>query len=783
MADEKDKSGKRSTRRTGRGATKTPLETVAELAQMTETARESVADSPEHVRRGVVTEQPITQTLERNYLPYMMSVIVSRAIPEIDGLKPSHRRILYTMYKMGLLRGNRTKSANVVGQTMKLNPHGDQAIYETMVRMTRGNGALNCPWIDSKGNMGRFYSRDMQFAAPRYTEVKLEKICEELFRSIDSQTVPFVPNYDNTMEEPLLLPCTFPSILANSNQGIAVGMASNIAPFNLEEICQATMAWLHDPGVDLLEYMPAPDFPGGCKIVQDESVLRQIYRSGTGTLRLRAVYEVSKTDSRIIITAIPYTSTVESIIDDLTNLFKKGQIKEVTDVRDETDLRGMRISIDVKRGTDCDQLMQQLYRQSGLENTFACNFNILINGTPRRLGVTQIIGEWVNFRRVCLRNEIGFKLGEAQERLHILNGLALVLLDIDRAIAVIRNTEKEADVIPALCDAFGIDNRQAEYIAEIKLRNLNREYLLRRTSDREEVEKRIRELQEYLADTQELDKLIIADLERIIKDYPQPRLSELIQPEEAKPISAEELIPDFNLRLFLTEQGYLKKIALTSLRNYGELKMKEGDQIIQDLEATNRSEIILLSTKRVAYKISASQLPDHRPSDWGEYLGNLLELEEDEEIVFMHAPSEDYGGSLVFAYADGRVSRVLVKAYETKQNRRRLLNSCGGSATVLGGVYLEEGEEKDLFILSKQGKILVFDSALIPTMQSRANQGIRVFRTGKNDRLLKIRSVAGGRLEDPDYYRVRTLPSVGRYAKEESLIERLQELQEVATAR
>ncbi|HHX38294.1 MAG TPA: topoisomerase IV, partial [Clostridiaceae bacterium] len=596
-----------------------------------------------------MSQEQITDTLEKNYMPYAMSVIVSRAIPEIDGFKPAHRKLLYTMFKMGLLNGRRTKSANVVGQTMKLNPHGDQAIYDTMVRLTRGNGALLYPYVDSKGNFGKQFSRDMQCAAPRYTEVALEPFCREIFDGIEKDTVDMVDNYDGTLQEPWLLPVTFPSILVNANQGIAVGMASNICSFNLTEVCEATIAFIEDATADLLQWMPAPDFSGGAYLIYDEDQMRQIYEKGRGSFKLRARYHYDKKNHLIEVTEIPYTTTIEQIIDDIAKLVKNGKIKEIADVRDETDLKGLKITIDLKRQADPEQLMQKLFAQTNLESSFACNFNVLINGTPRVLGVRGLIAEWLVFRRQCVRREINFDLINKQNRLHLLNGLATILLDIDKAIRIIRETELDADVIPNLCEGFEIDEIQAEYVAEIKLRNLNREYILKRTNDIKKLKKEIRDLKKKLKDPALIDADIIAKLRYVADTYGEARRTELIQAEKVEVLTESDMIEDFNLKLFLTEEGYLKKLALTSLRSAGDLKTKEGDRIIQEIEGTNLMEVIFLTDQQNAYKIFAHEFDDQKPSDLGAYLPNELEMEEDEQVLYMIAPGEDYKGSLLFA--------------------------------------------------------------------------------------------------------------------------------------
>ena len=631
---------------------------------------------------GLLQKQPITETLEQNYMPYAMSVIVSRAIPEIDGFKPSHRKLLYTMYKMGLLGGNRTKSANVVGQTMKLNPHGDQAIYETMVRLTRGNGALLHPYVDSKGNFGRQYSRDMAYAASRYTEVRLDKLCDEIFRGLDKNSVDFMDNYDGTIQEPMLLPASFPSILVNSNQGIAVGMASNICSFNLNEVCQAAIAYIRDPGFRLIDILPAPDFSTGAEIIYNPHEMEQILQSGRGSIKLRGTYEVDRKNGFIEIKQIPYTTTVEAIIDDITELVKSGKIKEINDVRDETDLDGLKLTIDYKKSVDPDALMQKIFRYTSLQTTFPCNFNILVNGTPRVLGVKAILGEWLSWRRTCVRRETVFDLDKKLERLHLLHGLEKILLDIDKAVRIVRETEKEADVIPNLMSGFDIDAVQAEFVAEIRLRQLNRQYILQRTADIKTLVDDIADLQETLEKRERIDRLIIKQLETVAKKFGAPRLTRLVHQDDIEVLTDHQMIEDFRLRLFLTEHGYLKKLALTSLRSAGELKTKEDDQIVQELEGKNKSDLLLFSDRGNVYKIKCFELKDHKPSDLGEYTPNLLGLEEGERIVFIHL-TEDYAGWMLYGFANGKLAKVPMAAYETKTNRKKLVNAYSVSSPLV----------------------------------------------------------------------------------------------------
>lgn len=718
---------------------------------------------------GLLVQQPIIDTLEKNYMPYAMSVIVSRAIPEIDGFKPSHRKLLYTMYKMGLLTGNRTKSANVVGQTMKLNPHGDQAIYDTMVRMTRGNGSLLHPYVDSKGNFGRQYSRDMQCAAARYTEVRLDKLCEEIFRGMDKNSVEFTDNYDGTMLEPVLLPASFPSILVNSNQGIAVGMASNICSFNLTEVCNATIAYIRDPGVNLLDIMPAPDFSGGAEIIYNPREMAQIYQTGRGSIKLRGKYEVDKKNGFIEIKEIPYTTTVEAIIDDITELVKSGKIKDINDVRDETDIDGLKLTIDYKKSVDPEALMQKIFRFTSLQTSFPCNFNILINGTPRVLGVKSILGEWLSWRRVCVRRETAFDLQKKQERLHLLRGLEMILLDIDKAVRIVRETEKETDVIPNLMLGFGIDPVQAEYVAEIRLRQLNRQYILQRTADIKNLIDEIADLQATLENRERIDRLIIKTLENVAKKYGNPRLTQLVHEDDVEVLTDHQMIEDFRLRLFLTEHGYLKKIALTSLRSAGELKTKEDDQIVQDLEGKNKSDLLLFSDKGTVYKLKCFEVKDHKPSDLGEYTPNLLNLEEGERIVFIHM-TEDYAGFMLFGFASGKMAKVPLSAYETKTNRKKLINAYSVSSPLVAMHHLLDDDE--FVVMSNIRKALVFNSKSLPLKTTRSTQGVQVLLSKKGSQMVSFKRLSESGIAEPQYYRNKNLPAVGFYIKENTLTDR-----------
>lgn len=708
--------------------------------------------------------EKISDTLEKNYMPYAMSVIVSRAIPEIDGFKPSHRKLLYTMYKMGLLSGSRTKSANVVGQTMKLNPHGDAAIYETMVRLTRGNASLLHPYVDSKGNFGKQYSRDMQFAASRYTEVKLDKICTELFRAIDKDVVTFTPNYDATMQEPTLLPATFPSVLVNANQGIAVGMASNICPFNLREVCSATIAYIKNPDCVIEKYIKGPDFPGGGEFIVDREELAKVFDSGRGTLRLRARYRVDLKNRLIEIYEIPYSTTVEAVLDNLADLVKAGKAKEISDVRDETDLNGLKLTIELKRAAEPEALMNRLFKQTSLQANFACNFNVLIDGRPRVLGVKQLIGEWLNFRRTCVRRETAFDLQEKQAKLHLLEGLNTIMLDIDKAIRIIRETENETDVIPNLCRGFAIDAVQAEYIAEIKLRNLNREYLLKRTADRSELTEEIAQLQNRLASTSLLDAEIIRTLQQVAEKYGQDRRTVLIDAGEITEITGEDLIEDYRLKYFLTAHGYLKKLPLTSLRSAGELKIKDEDEIISEIEAGNRDEIMVFTDQANVYKISGHEIKDCKPSELGEYLPGLLDFAPEEKVIYLHVPGE-YVGDFMFAFANGKVARVPVSAYKTKTKRRKLVAAYSDKSPLVGIEFAPEN--KSYVLISNLSKVLIFDSEQIPAKVTRNNQGVQVMSAKRNSVVNKFSTPEAAGIQDSPYYRTKNLPAIGYYLKED----------------
>lgn len=722
------------------------------------------------------TEQKIVDTLERNYMPYAMSVIVSRAIPEIDGFKPSHRKLLYTMYKMGLLTGNRTKSANVVGQTMKLNPHGDMAIYETMVRMTRGNNALLHPFIDSKGNFGKQYSKDMQFAAPRYTEVKLDKICEELFRDLDKNTVEFVDNYDGTLKEPTLLPTTFPNILVNANQGIAVGMASNLCSFNLREVCETTIHFIQDENTPIETYLKAPDLSSGGQLIYNAKEIADIYATGRGSFKLRGKYRFDKTNNCIEIYEIPYSTTVEAIIDAIISLVKTGKIKEITDVRDETDLSGLKITLDIRKSADPDSIMNKLFKLTPLQDSFSCNFNILIDGHPRVMGVREILTEWLKFRINCIKRQLLFDIDKKNEKLHLLLGLEKILLDIDKAIRIIRETEHETEVVPNLMSGFGIDQIQAEYIAEIRLRNLNKEYIINRVSEIDALQKEIAELQNTYNNEPEIKKIIIKQLTEVAKKYGQDRRTEIIQEDRVKEITKEHLIEDYNLRLFLTEHNYLKKVPLVSLRANPEHKLKEDDQIIQEIETHNKADLLLFSNKHVVYKMKIYEIPDCKASSLGEYLTNLLELEADEKIIYLVA-TDNYQGYLLFAFENGKIAKIDLQSYATKTNRKKLANAYSNLSPLVRMLYLSGDIE--LVAYSSINKVLIFPTLNINPKTTRDSQGVQVLKGKKGSRMIAIKTLDEVTFSNPDYYRTKNIPAIGCYLKEEDKDEHQANLFEV----
>lgn len=709
-------------------------------------------------------EQNITDTLEQNYMPYAMSVIISRAIPEIDGFKPAHRKLLYTMYKMGLITGARTKSSNVVGQTMKLNPHGDMAIYETLVRLTRGNGALLHPFIDSKGNFGKQHSRDMAFAAPRYTEVKLDSICSDIFGDIDKDTVDFVDNYDGELKEPTLLPVAFPTILVNANQGIAVGMASNICSFNLKEVCETTIALLKDKNADICKTLLAPDFSGGAQLIYNEEDIRSIYETGRGSVKLRAKYTFDKKNNCIEITQIPYSTTVEAIIDKIVELVKQGKIKEISDIRDETDLSGLKLAIDLKRGTDADKLMAKLFKQTPLEDSFSCNFNVLIKGTPKVLGVRELILEWAEFRIGCIKRRLQFDLDKKTKRLHLLLGLKEILLDIDKAVAIIKNTEAEADVVPNLQKGFGIDMIQAEFIAEIKLRHLNREYILKRLEDIDKLNEEIAEITRILSSDSAVKRVIIKELTELSKKHGRDRMTEIISAEDVEEVEEVDFIPDYNVKMFLTEQGYVKKITLVSLRASADQKLKDDDKMLCEAECSNRAEALFFSNQQNVYKMRISELPDRKASEFGDYLQNVLGMNADEKIVYM-VVTEKYEGNMLFAFENGKMAKVPLSAYATKTNRKKLANAYSDKSPLAAIRYIPE--ETELVAFSNANKVLIFKTEKVALKTTRSSQGVGVLTPIKGSKLVGLSGLDEVTFTDFDYYRTKNIPARGAYLKPE----------------
>ena len=708
---------------------------------------------------GEVVEQHITDTLEVNYMPYAMSVIMSRAIPEIDGFKPSHRKLLYTMYKMGLLQGGTIKSANIVGRTMQLNPHGDAAIYETMIRLARGNESLLHPYVESKGNFGKSYSKNMQYAASRYTEAKLAPISAELFRDIDKDTVDFVPNYDNTMTEPTLLPVTFPSVLVNANMGIAVGMASNICSFNLKEICDTTVALIKDPDADITETLKAPDFIGGGQILYDEDKMNEIFRTGRGSFKIRAKYSYDKKNNCIDIYEIPATTTTEAIIDKIVELAKGGKVKEISDIRDETDKKGLKITIDLKRGTDADKLMKKLYKMTPLEDSFGCNFNVLIAGTPRVLGVRELLLEWIAFRTECVNRRVFFDLSKAKDRLHLLEGLQKILLDIDKAIRIIRSTDEESEVVPNLMIGFGIDKIQADYVAEIKLRHLNREYILKKTEDIEKLRAEIEDMEDILASRSRVKKIIVNELSDVVKNYDKPRRSEIIYTsdidDESEP---DEEIPNYPVTLFFTKEGYFKKITPQSLRMSGEQKLKENDEIIETVEAANNTELLFFTDKCRVYKAKAADFDDSKASVLGDYVASKLEMEPDENAVYM-AVTTDYKGFMLFFFENGKLAKIDLSAYETKTNRKKLIKAYCEKFPVVNMFCVTE--DKEYVMKSTSGRILLLNTGAIAVKTTKDSMGVSVMTLKKGHRVSSVKEYTDGEFVKPARYRTRTLPAAG----------------------
>ncbi len=714
--------------------------------------------------RGTVVEQPITSTLDENYMPYAMSVIVSRAIPEIDGFKPSHRKLLYTMYKMGLLTGNRTKSANIVGQTMRLNPHGDQAIYETMVRLAKGNESLLHPFVDSKGNFGKVYSRDMAYAASRYTEAKLAPICAELFRDLDCDAVDFVDNYDNTTKEPALLPTTYPNVLVSANQGIAVGMASQICGFNLGEVCDTTIQLLKNPDHDIATTLLAPDFSTGGQILCDPEELGRIYETGRGGVKVRAKYRYIKSENIIEIFEIPYSTSLEAILDKVSELMKAGKIKEISDMRDETDLSGLKLAIDLKRGIDPDKLMQKLFRLTPLQDTVSCNFNILIAGMPRVLGVKALLEEWLAWRTECVRRRVYFVLHKKQEKLHLLQGLKRILLDIDKAIEIIRQTEEEAEVVPNLMIGFGIDQVQAEYVAEIKLRNINKEYILKRVQETAALEEEIEDLEDTLQKPARIRKIIVGELEDVRKKYAQPRKTEIIFSHEAEYEEEPEETPDYPVTLFLSREGYFKKITAQSLRMSGEQKFKEGDGLFRQVEATNNTELMFFTDRQQVYKVRAADFADGKASLLGDYLPTKLGMDEEEKVIDLVLPG-DYSGHVLFFFENGKCARVSLSAYATTSNRRKLTGAYSDKSPLAALVPLTE--DRELALISTEPRALLLHTALLAPKTTRATQGVAVMNMKPRYHLDRVCTPEESGITNLARYRVRSIPAAGALLREE----------------
>lgn len=706
---------------------------------------------------GIVENQPITDTLTENYMPYAMSVIVSRALPEIDGFKPSHRKLLYTMYKMGLLTGARTKSANIVGQTMKLNPHGDMAIYETMVRLARGNEALLHPYVDSKGNFGKSYSRDMSFAASRYTEAKLDPICAEIFADIDRDIVDFVPNYDNSMTEPVLLPTRFPAVLVNNNVGIAVSMASNICSFNLSEVCETAAALMKNPEHDIVSTLKGPDFPGGGFILQDENELRRIYATGRGSVKVRSKYIYDKAANCIEVTEIPPTTTIEAIIDKIVEQVKLGKLKEISDVRDESDLSGLKITIDLKRGQDSEAVMKKLFRITPLQDVFSCNFNILVGGMPKVMGVAEILEQWTDFRITCVKRKTKFELARKKEKLHLLTGLKKILLDIDKAIKIIRETEDDAEVVPNLMIGFGIDETQAEYVADIKLRNINKGYILKRIEEIDSLKEEIADMEDILSSERRVKQIIISELGDIAKKYGKSRKTMFIYGTEDEENEAEDEIPDYPVNLFFTREGYFKKITPQSLRMSGEQKLKENDEIIETYDGSNRAELLFFTDKFQVYKARACDFEDGKASVMGDYLPVKLELDPDERIIKMIA-AEDYSGTLVMFFENGKCAKVPMASFETKTRRKKLANAYNDGSPLVSMTLIDG--DCEFMLSSDAGKVMIFNTVLILPKAARDTQGVQVMRLTR----AKLRSAVkykDGMIKDADSFRTKTVPVAG----------------------
>ncbi|RPF47794.1 DNA gyrase subunit A [Hydrogenoanaerobacterium saccharovorans] len=720
---------------------------------------------------GVVLDQPITETIEKNYMPYAMSVIVSRAIPEIDGFKPSHRKLLYTMHKMGLISGSRTKSANIVGQTMHLNPHGDAAIYETMVRLSKGYEALLHPYVDSKGNFGKSYSRDMAYAASRYTEAKLDPICTEMFSDIDKDTVDFVDNYDNSCKEPTLLPVTFPTILVNPNMGIAVGMASSICSFNLNEICETTIALSKNPNHNISQTLSAPDFSGGGYIIYDEKELNKIYETGRGSVRVRSRYSYDKSNNCIDITEIPPSTTIEAIIDKIVDLVKSSKIKEISDIRDETDLSGLKITIDLKRGVDAEKLMAKLFRMTPLEDTFSCNFNVLIAGSPRVMGVRELLNEWIAFREECIKRRVYYDLKKRKEKLHLLQGLAKILLDIDKAIRIVRETEEETEVVPNLMIGFGIDEEQAEYVAEIKLRHLNREYILKRTDEIDKLKKEIADMEDILANEKRVKAIIVSELKDISKKYGNPRKSLIIyNDDKVAELMEEEEIPDYPVNLFFTAEGYFKKITPQSLRMSNEQKMKEGDEVVQVQEDTNTAELLFFSDRCQVYKSRASDFEDTKASVLGDFIPAKLGMDEEERAVYM-AVTHNYEGYMLFFFENGKVAKVDMASYQTVTKRKKLVAAYSDKSPLVAAYYI--AEDAEFLLTSTQNRMLLLHTGAITSKPTKSVQGVAVMKLKKSAKVFSVKPYAADSLANEHRYRTKTLPAAGMLPRAEDMGEQL----------
>ena len=714
--------------------------------------------------RAEVLEQPITDTLELNYMPYAMSVIISRAIPEIDGFKPSHRKLLYTMYKMGLMTGARTKSANIVGQTMRLNPHGDSAIYDTLVRLSKGYGALLTPVIDSKGNFGKVFSRDMAYAASRYTEAKLAPICSEIFKDIDKDTVDFVDNYDSTMQEPTLLPTTFPNVLVSANTGIAVGMASNICGFNLDEVCRTAIEYISDRNCDLTQTLKAPDFPTGGELIYNASELESIYDTGRGSVKVRAKWHYEKHGNLIEITEIPYSTTAEAIIDKVAELIKSGKLKEISDMRDETDLSGLKLTIELKRGVEPDKLMAKLFKQTPLMDSFSCNFNILIAGVPRVMGVREILEEWTAWRADCIKRRVFCEMQKKKEKLHLLRGLQKILLDIDKAISIIRATEEEIEVVPNLMIGFGIDEKQAEYVAEIKLRNINREYILKRTEETDDLENEIQDLEDTLKSNRRINSIMVRELKEVSKKYGEDRRTQIVYEDEIETFDTEEHIEDYPVNIFMSKEGYFKKITPLSLRMGGEHKYKDADGPFISFESQNKNELLIFTDKQQVYKARVRDFDDTKASNLGTYLPTVLEMDEGENVIYLLDP-DDYSGHILFFFENGKAARVELAGYATKLNRKKLTGAYSDKSPVSTVIPLYE--DKEMAVYSSDGRVVIFSSSLMAPKTTRNTQGVQVMSIKKNRVVERAKPLEKTHIQNPSRYRVRTIPGAGAILKPE----------------